>query len=450
MNAANAQSPQGTTTAFTPLSQPRRVAVIGAGLAGLTAAFRLNQQGYQVCVFEAAPQAGGRARGVSHTATTLDNGQHLCLGAYHATLSLLNEAGLDPAQVFRRLPLALHMYLGSQRVSLVTPRWLPAPLHLLWGLITARGLDWRSKWRAIHWMYQLQKNGFSLAQDIPVSSLLTQARQTPLAIKTLWEPLCLAALNTPLTRASAQVFLNVLRDSFQHRRQDSDFLVATSDLTHALIQPLLTQLQARGVQVRLRTPVTAIQPFAQGCKVTHTQQEVFDAVMIAVGPHQLKTIAGAPRLPQWDYQPITTIYLQFSEELRLPHPIMGLCDGWAQWLFDRGQCCDQAGLLGVVISAHAPFDIDKPTLVSQCLDEIKHALASEGMNLQEQPLWTQVITEKRATFSCHPAIKRPSHQTAAERVFLAGDYVASPYPATIESAIRSGNAAAQAVSQLLA
>ncbi|MBF5039002.1 FAD-dependent oxidoreductase [Methylophilus sp. 13] len=449
MSAVLFRASQKTSPTVSATAKLRRVAVIGAGLAGLSTALRLGQQGYQVCVFEAAPQAGGRARGVSHSSTTLDNGQHLCLGAYHATLALLRDAGLDHRHVFKRLALALHMHDGQHRISLVTPEWLPAPLHLLWGLITATGLDWKSKWRAICWMRQLQKTAFTLAQDMPVSGLLAQAQQTPLAIKYLWEPLCLAALNTPLALASAQVFLNVLRDSFQHRRQDSDFLVARSDLSTALIQPLLTQLQTQGVAVRLGTTVTALEAFEHGCKLTHQQQEVFDAVVLAVGPHQLKTIAGAPTLPWREYQPITTIYLQFSDQVRLPHPIMGLCGGWAQWVFDRGQCCDQAGLLAVVISAHAPFEMDKAVLVTHCLNEINAALGNYDMALQQTPLWTKIITEKRATFSCSPALKRPGPQTAHARIFLAGDYVASPYPATIESAIRSGEAAAQAIARLL-
>lgn len=454
MSAVLSRPNQETSLTASATAKPRRVAVIGAGLAGLSTAFRLGQQGYQVCVFEAAPQAGGRARGVLHPSTTLDNGQHLCLGAYHATLALLRDAGLDPKHVFRRLPLALHMHDSHHRFSLVTPHWLPAPLHLLWGLITATGLDWQSKWRAIRWMQQLQKTVFSLAQDMPVSTLLAQAQQTPLAIKYLWEPLCLAALNTPLTLASAQVFLNVLRDSFQHRRQDSDFLVPRSDLSTALIQPLLTQLKAQGVQIRLRTTITALEAFEHGCKLTHRQQEFgeqeeFDAVVLAVGPHQLKTIAGAPKLPWREYQAITTIYLQFRDQVRLPYPIMGLCMGWAQWVFDRGQCCDQAGLLAVVISAHDPIKIDKATLVTRCLNEINTALGSYDVVLEQTPLWTQIITEKRATFSCSPALNRPSLQTAHSRVCLAGDYVASPYPATIEGAIRSGEAAAQAIARLL-
>lgn len=424
----------------------RKVAIIGAGLAGVTAAHKLLQYGHQVCLFEAAPQAGGRARGVAHDTTILDNGQHLCLGAYHATLTLLREAGLETDKVFMRLPLALHMHDGAQRMSLVTSAWLPAPLHLLWGLLTARGLDWHSKWRAICWMQQLKQQAFTLAQEVTVAELLAQGQQTTLATRTLWEPLCLAALNTPISLASAQVFLNVLRDSFQYLRQDSDFLIMRADLPSALVQPLLLHVQALGGEVRLRSTVTAIETSGTGCLVsTAAGAEAFDEVIVAVGPHQLKTIASELALPAFDYQPITTVYLQYSAETRLPSPIMGLCHGLAQWVFDRGQCCGQAGLLAVVISAHPPLTTVKASLVAQCIDEINQALSAYGIRLEHTPHWSQVITEKRATFSCTPGVQRPTTHTSHPHIFLAGDYIAGPYPATIEGAVRSGFAAAQAI-----
>ncbi|WP_051412941.1 hydroxysqualene dehydroxylase HpnE [Methylophilus sp. 5] len=425
----------------------KKVAVIGAGLAGIAAALKLLQHGHQVCLFEAAPQAGGRARGVIHANTTmLDNGQHLCIGAYRTTLALLQQANIEAEQVFMRLPLSLHMHHGAQRMSLVTPTWLPAPLHLLWGLLTAHGLDWRSKWRAICWMQQLKHQAFTLPADITVATLLAKGKQTPMAIRTLWEPLCLAALNTPITFASAQVFLNVLRDSFQHRRHDSDFLIVKADLSSALIHPLLQHIQTLGAEVRLHSTVTALQASDAACVIsTATSNDTFEDVIVAVGPHQLKTIAGELSIPAFDYQPITTVYLQYSAETRLPHPIMGLCHGLAQWVFDRGRCCGQAGLLAVVISAHPPLNSDKAVLVTQCIAEINQALAAYHITLNTAPQWTQVITEKRATFSCTPDVLRPGTRTSNPHVFLAGDYIAGPYPATIEGTITSGYAAAQAI-----
>ncbi|MGP1718533.1 MAG: hydroxysqualene dehydroxylase HpnE [Methylophilus sp.] len=424
---------------------PRNVAIVGAGLAGLSAAHTLLRQGQQVTLFEAAPQAGGRARGVPHAETMLDNGQHICLGAYRATLTLLREAGMDPAQVFTRLPLALHMHHGTDRMSLVTPTCLPAPLHLLWALLTARGLTLNSKWRTIRWMLRLKQSVYTLTQDTTVASLLTQGQQTEMATRMLWEPLCLAALNTPIESASAQVFLNVLRDSFQQQRSDSDFLILKSDLSSSLITPLLEKIIALGGKVLMRTPVLAARHESAQCvlEIAHGLHH-FDDIILAVGPHQLKTIASDIDIPAFDYQPITTVYLQYPPTTTLPLPMMGLCHGLAQWIFDRGICCDQPGLLAVVISAHGLLPSDKDSLVQQCIAELNQALAGYSMQLAH-PLWTQIITEKRATFSCTPDLARPHTITAQPHIHLAGDYVAGRYPATIEGAVMSGIAAAEAV-----
>ncbi|HEY0907269.1 MAG TPA: hydroxysqualene dehydroxylase HpnE [Methylophilus sp.] len=428
-----------------PAASRRHIAVVGAGLSGLAAAMYLLRHGHQVSLFEAAPQAGGRARSVALPATMIDNGQHLCIGAYHQTLQLLQQAGLTPAQCFHRWPLALHMYDGAHRMSLITSRWLPAPLHLLSGLLMAQGLSWRSKWQALRWMMTLKRQRFTLPADCTLLVLLKQQQQTSETIRYLWEPLCLAALNTPIQYASAQVFLHVLRDSFQHKQTDSDFLVAKSDLSETMIQPLLAQIQALGGQLFLREPVTALMGDAAGCQlVTARQTSWFDDVIVAVAPHQLKTITGDFQPPlSFAYEPITTIYLQFAAETRLPQPIIGLCHGLAQWAFDRGQCCDQAGLIAIVISAHARLPADKALLVQQCIAELNLALASDGMQLPQAPLWYQVITEKRATFHCAAGLERPRCETRQPHILLAGDYVSGPYPATIEGAVRSGQQAAQ-------
>jgi hydroxysqualene dehydroxylase len=425
---------------------PRNIAVVGAGLAGLAAAHTLLSSGHQVSLFEAAPHAGGRARGVPHAETMLDNGQHLCIGAYQATLALLGEAGLNPEQLFTRLPLALHMHHGADRMSLVTPSWLPAPLHLLWGLLTARGLTANDKWQAICWMLQLKQSAFTLAQDTTVENLLQQGRQTETAIKTLWEPLCLAALNTPIQIASAQIFMNVLRDSFQQKRSDSDFLILKSDLSSSLIEPLLEKITVSGGKISLRTPVISVKNEHSHCVLeTSEGTQLFDDVILAVGPHQLKTVAGDITVPKFEYQPITTVYLQYSTHFRLPHPVMGLYGGLAQWIFDRGQCCGQGGLLAVVISAHGPLTGDKTALIQQCISELNQALSSHGIQLEAAPLWTQIINEKRATLSCTPDLHRPQNKTSRPHIYLAGDYTAGPYPATIEGAVRSGVAAANLV-----
>ncbi|MDO9065224.1 MAG: FAD-dependent oxidoreductase, partial [Sulfuricella sp.] len=205
-----------------------KVAVIGAGYAGLAAAVELAAQGVPVTVFEAARQLGGRARRVDYRSMALDNGQHIFLGAYRETLRLMRMAGADPAALLLRLPLQLVI---PGRFSLQAAP-LPAPLHLALALLTARGLTWGERLSAVRFMSAMRRRNFRLNDDIGAGKMLAMHGQTGNLRRYLWEPLCIAALNTPLDAASAQIFLNVLRDSLAGSRADSDMLLPLANLTH--------------------------------------------------------------------------------------------------------------------------------------------------------------------------------------------------------------------------
>lgn len=417
-----------------------KVAIVGGGVAGLSASVTLAHAGVSVTVFEASAQLGGRARGITYKGLRLDNGQHILLGAYRETLRLLALTDATNASLIR-LPLSLRVtnLLHNTTLLLETPRYLPAPLHLLFGLLNAKGLSSLDKWFAIRMMFWMRLHGFQLKNDQPLLAFLSQQKQTHTLIQKLWEPLCLAALNTPLQMASAQVFLNVLRDSFNQKTQDSDLLLAATDLTSLISTPFASYVTQHGGKVLLNAPVKQITQQSDGYRIATSAHSMgFSHVIIACGPHQLTQIVDdLPKLhglvDQFTYQPITTVYLQYEPHIQLAQPMQGMVNSLSQWVFDRGQLCGQHGLLAVVISAHAPFQQTQQALA----DNVHQELLGLMPHLK-QPLWHKVITEKRATFSCEVNISRPSNQTMCKDLYIAGDYTAGDYPATVEGAVRSG------------
>jgi squalene-associated FAD-dependent desaturase len=414
-------------------SAPLRVAIIGGGWAGMAAAVELAASGVPVTVYEASRQPGGRARGFTRNGLQLDNGQHILLGAYRETLRLMQRVGVDFEKSLLRLPLRLDT---PGHLTLATPA-LPAPLHLLVGLLHAQGLEGRERLAALRFVVRLRLQDFQAPPAQTVTQLL--AGQPEKLVRLLWEPLCLAALNTPIRQASAQVFLNVLRDSFSRARSDSDLLLPRADLSTLFPQMATRFVERHGGRVLLGKPVASLQPTEDAIVI---EDQTYSHAVCAVAPfalsrlldrvpHMDETIAGVNALA---YQPIATVYLQYAPSVALPFPMLGLVGGYGQWMLDRGALCGQHGLLAVVISAEGPhLQLDHAALAAAVHEELKLLLGD-----LPPPLWHQVVVEKRATFACTAGLQRPSCATPHPRIFLAGDYVASDYPATLEGAVRSG------------
>ncbi len=417
-----------------------QVAVIGGGCAGLAAASRLAEMGIVVTLYESSPHLGGRARGVQYKGLALDNGPHILLGAYSETLRLLKLAGVTEEKALLRMPLQLTI---QNEFSLRAMPCLPAPLHILAGLLTAKGLSIGERLAAIRFMVWMSLAKFKLTQDETLQNLLRQKAQPKRVIKLLWEPLCVAALNTPIQIASAQVYLNVLRDSFSKAKLDSDMLLPRCDLSTLIADPVAAYIQRAGGSVLINTTVSGLRQDGDGFLLAcdKAQSKRFSHVIIAVSPFRLdKLTEQLPKLTgaTYSYQPIYTVYLQYPESVKLAHPMIGLTKSYSQWVFDRGLLCGQHGMLGVVISAEGPHQ--KLTQEDLALAVIKE-LSGAFPNLPA-PLWHKVIAEKRATFSCTPDLQRPPQLTAITGLYLVGDYVAGDYPATIEGAVRSGVSAA--------
>ena len=437
------------------MNAKKPIAVVGAGWAGCTAAVELADAGYQVTLFESSRTLGGRARAVSLDGRTIDNGQHILLGAYTSTLDQLRKVGVNLDQALLRLPLQMRYPAGCDGMDFHASR-LPAPFHLLAALWQATGLTRDDKMALARFNSSARWMDWQLNEDCSVLTLLERFDQTDRLVRLMWRPLCIAALNTPIEKASAQIFLNVLRDSLGSRRAASDMLIPRVDLTSLYPERAAEYLTQLGGIVTTGCAIKSITQTETGWLLQKSQgdMQTFDGVVLATASSAAANLLDAIdgiTVPSLDYEPITTCYLQYANDIKLAHPMFALldepsCGHWGQFVFDRGQLNeDQNGLLAVVIStAEASAGLPQEELIQAVATQL--AIALQQLQLAD-PIWAQVITEKRATFSCTPSLQRIEEKTVHASLVLAGDYLASPYPATIESAVRSGKKAAMLLAE---
>ena len=430
-----------------PEAKPLALAIIGAGWAGMAAAVEAVQSGHAVTVFEATRQTGGRARALPGVvckgqALDLDNGQHILIGAYTETLRLMRRVGVPVEQALRSLPMTLRFADGA---GLRLPN-LPAPFNTLVGLLTAVGWQWQDKAGLLRAVLGWQWRGFDCASGLSVAELCHGL--TPRVMAELIEPLCVSALNTPSPRASASVFLRVLGDALFGVAGGSRLLLPRVDLGTLFPQAAARWLVQRGGAIRLGSRVKRL---VQQDEHWQIEGQVFDNVILATDALQavrllddlMPSLPGAMAEPvrHWidisralKFEAITTVYA-WAPQARLSQPMLALRsqagpNAPAQFVFDRGQLGGPDGLLAFVVSASQG---EHQSLQQQVLQQ---AQAQLGLHLQA----VQTVVEKRATFACTPGLQRPPVRIGPG-LFACGDYVAGPYPATLEGAVRSAIAA---------
>jgi predicted NAD/FAD-binding protein len=250
-----------------------RIAIIGAGYAGMAAAVTLAERGVPVTVFESGPVPGGRARRVVSQGNELDNGQHILVGAYTELFRLMRTVGV-PDDAVLRVPLEIRYAKGFRFRAL----WFPAPIGLLAGLLLARGVPFSDRIGAVRFIFAMRRQDFFLKNDVLVTELLEQHRQNGRIGHFLWRPLCVSALNTPPEQASANIFLAALRDTLAGQSDASDLLLPRVDLSKLFPEPAAQFVCSNGGEIRLRSPVEDLVSLKNS----------FSSIIVAVGPHQLK------------------------------------------------------------------------------------------------------------------------------------------------------------------
>ncbi len=455
------------------------VLVIGAGWAGLAAAVEATRLGHHATVLEASRAIGGRARALSvtlrdGTQTTLDNGQHILIGAYSHTLQLMREVGVDTGSALLRMPLTLRYPDGS---GLTLPDWSKpwfAGLDVAAGIFQAKGWSLGDKLSLMRAADAWRRSGFACPAHYSVAQLCDGISQRVMA--DMIDPLVISALNTPTERASASVFLTVMRDALfapssaqgAAHIAGSNMLLPRTDLGTLFPTAAVQWLKKNGAQVQLGQRASdlpsllnneLLPQYSKGPEADSVDK--YDAVIIATPAWEaarlVRTLlpesadaatAQSSSAAAWaactealQHEAITTVYAH-SASARLRQAVMALRNSSsssapqpAQFVFDRGALSGQAGVLAFVVSAS---NGDAATLEQQVIAQGRAQLAAPDL----QPLKT--IVEKRATFACTPGLQRPAMRVATG-VLACGDYVDGPYPATLEGAVRSGLAAARAL-----
>ena len=420
-----------------------KLAVVGGGWAGLSAAVAATQAGQAVTLFEMSHHWGGRAR--SQPERDLDNGQHILIGAYRDTLALMRQVGVDLDAVLLRQPLVLQ-HADGRGLELKAGPAAPA-----FAMAVLRSQAWtlREKVALLLACTRWAAAGFQCQPDRTVDTL---CQDLPRAVRErLIDPLCVAALNTPASQASAAVFLRVLRDGLFGGRGACDLLLPRQPLHHLLPGPATVWLGSQGCQLHPGRRVSSLEPDGPGWRV---DGQAFDAVVLACSATEAARLAG-PLNADWAaqaaalrFEPIVTVYLR-CPGARLSAPMLALPEddqSPAQFVFDHGRLQGRDGQFAFVISGAAPW-------VEKGLEATAAAVLAQAARCLPAAQWAAdraklitAVAERRATFRCTPALQRPGI-SIAPGLAAAGDYVAGPYPATLEGAVRAGLAATQACLQ---
>jgi squalene-associated FAD-dependent desaturase len=450
--------------------------IIGGGCAGFAAATALVEAGARVLLVEARPGLGGRATAFTDPGTgeRVDNGQHILMGCYTDTLAFLERIGAAD-RVRWQTGLKLSMIDRDGHRSVLALPALPSPLHFLAGVLAWDALSWSERFSVLKIGSMIKPPAASafpastvadatvdqppLRRDrlgISVRAWLEKNGQAPRLCELFWEPLALAALNQSIDQADASHFMGVLERVFGPDPASAALVLPAVPLDELYAEPARAWLTERGSEVRVNAPARVLID-SQRVRGIRVRNEVIEAPLVIstvpwYGFHALfdavpsglqQTIDDATALASL---PIVTVNLWFDAAV-MHEPLVGLPGRNFQWIFDR------RAIVGGDVSHLSLISSGAETIVSQtneeltatALREVREALPAARTATLRKSL---AVREKRSTFSLAPdAPPRPGTRTVIDGLLLAGDWIETGLPATIESAVMSGHLAAAQITR---
>jgi squalene-associated FAD-dependent desaturase len=442
-----------------PSTHPPTVAIAGGGLAGLAAGCALTEAGFRVTLFERRPYLGGRASSYQHPGTgeIVDNCQHVLLGCCTNLLDFYRRAGvLDKIRWYERLT----FLEPGGRASVIAPSALPAPLHTALAFLRADCLGFRDK-------LSISRAMAAIAPSTPADrgesflDWLKRHGQTEQAIERFWKTILVSALNEDLDRVSVPYAAQVVRESFLKSAAAGRMGIPTVPLTN-LYSTAGDTIRVRGGGIQFRAAVESFRAEPAAVSVTaNGQEQPFDYLVLAVPfdvlgrmlPDTPSAVGLAESISQFSTSPITGIHLWFDRSISdLDHAV--LLDRTIQWMFHKSRLMDARGngdragsYVELVVScSRSLVEKSKAEIVDMAMREAREFFPAAR---EAKLLKSTVIKEVHATYSARPGIDqyRPQPETVWPRVFLAGDWTATGWPATMEGAVRSGYRAAEALAR---
>lgn len=433
----------------------KRVVIIGGGFSGLAAGVSLADRGAEVLLLERRNHLGGRAYSFidSKTGSTVDNGQHLFMGCYHHTIAFLQKIGCLDRLKFQDRPRVDFLDREEGFFKFECPP-LPAPLHAVAGLLKMKGLTLGDKLRALNVGRAIRGNG--LPESLTVDQWLDKLHQSERIRKRFWYPMVIATLNEDPGSASAKMLKRVLEEAFGRGRGNTNIGIARVGLSDLYTGSAREFIESRGGQVRTGVEVSRLvieRGSVIAAEIKNGAPIEADCFISSVPPNAFLQMLDEPTAKHFqpirnlETSPIVSINLWFDRPV-IDREFTGLIGTRCQWVFNKDLILSplkNTNQIAVIISAARDFvDWTKDALVEMAVSELHEMLPASR---EAKLIQSAIVKEREATMahSVESDSLRPAPQTYLKNLVLAGDWTDTGLPATIESAVLSGNIAAKEV-----